>query len=220
MSYKKKKKVVKKDNFVRNEVGVGAVGSPSCWPGELPWVPPSSACCGHGAGVCRVGEERGETALVVLWDPWAGPARFVRALPREPPASVTPALHPAARSSGAWAAKLCAGGCWVEKCTKDESTSAARGQRLTQEPKLVTTIELGRSGQSRAGCWWPKAVATPGFPRPRGAEPGAQPPPRPRHAARPRAAAGLSNGIKPKVTSRRWEPSPSVQITVIELLNM
>lgn len=84
----------------------------------------------------------------------------------------------------------------------------------------MTTVELGRSGRSRAGCWWPKAVATPGFPRARGAEPGAQPLPRPRHAARPRAAAGLSNGIKPKVTSRRWEPSPSVQITVIELLNM
>lgn len=34
------------------------------------------------------------------------------------------------------------------------------------------------------------------------------------------AAPGLSNGIKPKLTSRPWEPSPSFQITVIELLNM
>lgn len=34
------------------------------------------------------------------------------------------------------------------------------------------------------------------------------------------AAPGLSNGIKPKLTSRPGEPSPSFQITVIELLNM
>lgn len=34
------------------------------------------------------------------------------------------------------------------------------------------------------------------------------------------AAPGLSTNIKPKLTSRPREPSPLLQITVIELLNM
>lgn len=109
------KVVKKKADLARNVVGVGATGSPGCWPGELPWVPPSSACCGHGAGGCRDEEERGELALGVLWDPWAGATGFVGVLPPEPPASIAPTLHPAARSPGALAANLCAVGCWVGK---------------------------------------------------------------------------------------------------------